>query len=109
MIAVAEERGGTTPFNLLPVSNGGSTDSAGVHGHAAGTPFELCDWWVRYISPPGGVVCDPFCGSGTTGIAALKRGRSFVGIEKMLAYYEVASSRLAAAQQSTPLFTETSA
>ncbi len=48
--AKAEERGGVSPFNVLPICNASSTDSAGSHGHGAGTPFDLCDWWVRYIS-----------------------------------------------------------
>lgn len=42
----------------------------------------------------GGVVLDPFMGSGTTGVAALKTGRNFVGIEKNPKYYEIARRRL---------------
>jgi DNA modification methylase len=109
--SVADEHGGSTPFNLLPLRGTTAKASASSEGHSGTTPEPLCDWWVRYISPPGGVVCDPFTGSGTVGLAALKRGRSFVGIEKMPEYYEIASVRFAAAQQSQslPLFTETSA
>jgi DNA modification methylase len=111
--AAAEDRGGTTPFNVLPIPNSDSSKGTGSNGHSAATPFDVCDWWVRYISPPSGVVCDPFCGSGTVGLAVLKRGRSFVGVEKMPEYYEIASARLAAAQQAQlqflPLFTEASA
>lgn len=98
----AERRGGVTPFNLLPV---GSDGKEGKTKHAARTPLALCDWWVRYISPPEGVVCDPFMGSGTTGIAALKRGRSFIGIEKMPEYFAIAERRIAAARDATPLLT----
>jgi site-specific DNA-methyltransferase (adenine-specific) len=43
-------------------------------------------------------------GSGTSGIAALKQGRSFIGIEKVLAYYEIAKKRLAEAASAGPLF-----
>jgi DNA modification methylase len=91
--AAAVERGGVTPFNLLPVGVT-SHDSAGAHGHGAGTPLKLADWWTRYICPPGGVVADWFTGSGTMGLAALQNGCSFVGIEKMPKYYEVARQRL---------------
>jgi site-specific DNA-methyltransferase (adenine-specific) len=76
---------------------------AGENGHSAGTPFQLCDWWVRYISPPDGLVCDPFMGSGTTGLAALKRGRRFIGIERDAGYFATAERRLAEQQSSMPL------
>jgi hypothetical protein len=102
---VADERGGVTPFNLLPMSNGSSTNSAGAHGHGAGTPLALCSWWVRYICPPGGTVLDPFSGSGTVGLAAQQHGCSYVGIEKMPEYHAIAQRRLAEAQG--PLFAGT--
>jgi hypothetical protein len=97
----AEERGGVTPFNLFPISGagGGPTDS-----HAASTPKHLADNWVRYISPPGGVVCDPFMGVATVGRAALNRGRSFVGIESFPKYFPIAERLLAEAQAALPLF-----
>lgn len=93
------ERGGVTPFNVLPIANSNSSNSAGSHGHGAGTPYLLADWWTRYISPPGGTILDPFTGSGTMGLAALDRGRSFVGIERDPGYFAIAESRIAAAQQ----------
>jgi DNA modification methylase len=88
-------RGGVTPFNVLPIPVGDSRHSAGAHGHGAGTPLALCDWWCRYLVPLGGVVLDPFCGSGTTGVAALRRGCTFVGVEKEAAYVEISRKRLA--------------
>jgi DNA modification methylase len=93
----AARRGGVTPFNVFPTTHGqGKSGSvAGSFGHGAGTPLAICDWWVRYISPPDGTILDPFMGSGTVGIAALNRGRSFVGIEKMAKYHALASRRLA--------------
>lgn len=95
--AVADERGGVTPFNLLPVSNSSSSESTGHHGHGAGTPLPLAAWWTRYICPDGGVLLDPFTGSGTMGIAALQHGASFIGVEKMPEYVEIARRRLDAA------------
>lgn len=79
---VSIERGGTTPFNVLPFPNANSQTSAGANGHGAGTPLKLADWWTRYICPLGGTVCDPFMGSGTMGIAAIENRCNFVGIEK---------------------------
>jgi DNA modification methylase len=97
-VAAADERGGTTPFNLLPVANANSTNSAGSHGHGAGTPLAVCDWWIRYISPPGGIVLDPFMGSGTTGVACQRLGRSFIGIEIDPVYHAIAKRRIKAEQ-----------
>ena len=97
-------RGGVTPFNLLKANNANSRSSSGAHGHGAGTPFEVCDWWVRYLTPPGGRVLDPFNGCGTTGLAADKRGMTYVGIEQERDYINATIDRLKAAQQSAPLF-----
>jgi hypothetical protein len=82
------ERGGATPFNLLEVAGRGG------HGHAAATPHDLGDWWVRYLCPEGGTVLDPFLGSGTTALAALDLGRKAVGIERDPGYFDVAVRRL---------------
>lgn len=92
--AVADERGGVTPFNVLPIANADSKSSAGVHGHGAGTPLKLADWWTRYICPPGGIVLDMFAGSGTMGLAAIQNQCNFIGIEKMPKYYKVMCERL---------------
>ena len=87
--AAADERGGVTPFNLLPLAN---TTPATAHG--ATTPLELCAWWIRYLCPPGGSVLDPFSGSGTVGLAALRNGCGFIGVERDTAYFEIARRRL---------------
>jgi len=49
------------------------------------------------LVPQGGVVLDPFMGSGTTGVAALAEGRRFVGVEMTQHYYDVATRRIATA------------
>jgi site-specific DNA-methyltransferase (adenine-specific) len=89
-----EKNGGAVPFNVLPIGNTNSTNSAGSHGHGAGTPQALTDWWIRYLCPPGGVVVDPFMGSGTTGIGAAKYGNSFIGCEKMPKHFNTSRQRL---------------
>jgi hypothetical protein len=86
-------RGGTTPFNLLACGSDGRW-SGGVDGHPASTPLALCHWWVRYLCPPGGLVLDPFAGSGTTLLAALAEGRRAVGIERSPDYCKTARRRL---------------
>lgn len=80
--AVSDERGGVTPFNLLPAANTSSNRGSGGQGHGAGTPYELAAWWIRYICPPGGVVLDPFGGAGTMAEAARDQDRRCILIEK---------------------------
>jgi 16S rRNA G966 N2-methylase RsmD len=87
------ERGGVTPFNVFPLGSDGRW-SGGTDGHPASTPLALCDWWLRYVCPPGGAVLDPFAGSGTTGVAALRQGKTFVGVEKQSEYVAIARKRL---------------
>lgn len=60
--------------------------------HPAPFPEELADRVVT--SAPGTMVCDPFSGSGTTALAALKAGKHFIGIDQSAAYCEMAKKRL---------------
>jgi DNA modification methylase len=88
------DRGGSTPFNLLPISNTEAWSSSSSVGHGAGTPYALCDWWVRYLVPRGGLVLDPFFGAGTVGQAVTDNRSRIVGIERMRKYARLAASRL---------------
>lgn len=63
--------------------------------HAAQKPISVMNWLVNAVSKPGELICDPFCGSGTTGIAATKSGRRFHGIESDPETLELARRRLA--------------
>jgi site-specific DNA-methyltransferase (adenine-specific) len=57
---------------------------------------------VRYACPEGGLVLDPFCGSGTTGVACANVGRRFIGVERELDYAEVAALRVTDAEGQPP-------
>jgi len=89
----ADERGGTTPFNLLPVPTGGQP--GGAEHHPAATPYDVAAWWCRYILPPQGVLLDPMCGSGTMLVAGLNHGASqVIGIDKEKKYLQTARRRI---------------
>ena len=50
------------------------------------------EWCLKWVS--GEVICDPFMGSGTTGVAAINMGRKFIGIEREPKYFEIACKRI---------------
>jgi site-specific DNA-methyltransferase (adenine-specific) len=62
--------------------------------HPAPMPADLARHLVSLTCPRGGLVLDPFAGSATTGLAALERGRRFLGIEAFEPYFEEAQRRL---------------
>ena len=71
----------------------------GIGRHNQAMPIALVQQLVEYYSDPGDVVLDPFMGSGTTAIACMRTGRSFVGFEKNPKYYDVIQKRLKAEEE----------
>lgn len=75
--------------------------------HQTQKPIDLMEKLVRVVSPPDGIVLDPFMGSAATGCAAIKAGRRFVGIERDPEHFETACRRIAEVQgDAGPLFGE---
>jgi site-specific DNA-methyltransferase (adenine-specific) len=72
--------------------------------HPTVKPIALMRYLCRLVTPPSGTVLDPLAGSGSTGIAGLKEGFNFLGIELNPEYAELARRRIAHAQG--PLFAE---
>ena len=72
--------------------------------HPAVYPPELPEKAIRAWSDPGDLVCDPFCGSGSTGVAAVRTGRRFIGFEREPQWCELSRRRIGAT--TAPLFTE---
>jgi site-specific DNA-methyltransferase (adenine-specific) len=70
--------------------------------HPAQKPLGLMRDLVRDFSNPGELVCDPTCGAGTTGVAALDLGRRFLGFEVRADWAEVARARIAGIGLLTP-------
>ena len=62
--------------------------------HPAVFPVALPDFFIRLLCPPDGIVCDPFAGSGTTAVAALRLHRNIVLIDKQKAYLQIAEGRI---------------
>jgi site-specific DNA-methyltransferase (adenine-specific) len=68
--------------------------NSGKSGHPAEKPVELMRHLVRLVAPDGGVIVDPFMGSGTTGVAAQAEGCDFIGIEREQRWLEIAKQRI---------------
>jgi len=66
-------------------------------GHPSPKPECLMRWLVEELSEPGDTIIDPFCGSGTTGVACMQTGRKFIGIEIDENYAAIARRRIAEA------------
>jgi site-specific DNA-methyltransferase (adenine-specific)/modification methylase len=66
----------------------------GAVAHPTQKPVKVLSRLVELAAPPGGVIFDPFMGVGSTGVAALSLGRSFVGIELEKKYYEASVKRM---------------
>jgi DNA modification methylase len=62
--------------------------------HPTVKPTDLMAYLVRLVTPKGGVVLDPFMGSGSTGKAAVREGMQFVGIERESEYFDIAKARI---------------
>lgn len=67
---------------------------AGRNQHVTVKSIELMHYLCRLITPPAGIILDPFMGSGSTGLAALGEGFSFIGIDQDAGYVELARQRL---------------
>jgi site-specific DNA-methyltransferase (adenine-specific) len=78
-----------------PRAGAGCTSGA-RNNHPTVKPIALMRYLVRLVTPPGGLVLDPFTGSGTTGVAALREGMAFVGCEQSEDYIKIATARLRA-------------
>lgn len=70
--------------------------------HITEKPLEVLEQVVE-IAPPGGLIVDPFAGSGTTGVAALRQGRRFMGVEYDRRFVEVSAARCWNTQRMAPL------
>ena len=74
--------------------------------HPTQKPLALMKWCIDQAGNPK-TILDPFMGSGTTGVAAVQMGRSFIGIEREQKYFDIACQRIENAQRQVSLFEPT--
>ena len=79
------------------------TEAAEKNGHPCPKPLASWGWLVDKVSQLFEIVCDPFMGSGTTGVACVNLGRKFIGIEREPKYYDIARRRISEALSSPRL------
>lgn len=77
-----------------------SSSERGDSNHPTMKSIKLMSYLCRLVTPPNGIVLDPFMGSGSTGLAAQKEGFRFIGIEKEKEYFEIAEKRIKAPEVS---------
>lgn len=75
----------------------GTTGEPRANNHPTVKPTDLMRYLARLVTPPGGVVLDPFMGSGSTGKAAMLEGFRFIGIERDEQYMSIARARIGGA------------
>jgi len=66
------------------------------NNHPTVKPIELMKYLIKLITPPGGIVLDPFNGSGSTGCAAVELGHEYIGCELDPDYVDITNKRIAA-------------
>ena len=84
----------TNVWSFLPPYRQPGRAGKGIYNHPTEKPIEVMKRLVEMLTPPGGIVLDPFCGSGTTALACKELGRNYICIEKELEYYQIACNRL---------------
>jgi hypothetical protein len=92
-----------TELVRIPWTNFTVTHRA-VTDHPCERPVDLYEWCIKYLPQPIESVLDPFLGSGSCGVAAIRMGRKFIGIEREPKYFDIACRRIEQAQAQGKLF-----
>jgi len=83
-----------TADGTMLTGSGNERTTSRANIHPTVKPTDLMRYLCRLVTPPGGVVLDPFMGSGSTGKAAALEGFQFIGIERDAEYFEIAKARI---------------
>lgn len=91
-------------FLIIRLQHGGAINADGPvpREHPTQKPVRLMEWCISLV--PGVVVLDPYMGSGTTGVACVRTGRKFIGIEIERRYFDIAVKRIERAFEDQALF-----
>lgn len=92
------DSGSAARFFYCPKAN--KKDREDGNTHPTVKPTDLMAYLCRLVTPPSGIILDPFMGSGSTGKAAVREGFNFIGIDKEEEYVAIASKRLHVIQRS---------
>ena len=84
----------------MKTGSGNDRNVAYKNNHPTVKPVKLMQYLVRLVTPKGKVCLDPFFGSGTTGIACIKEGMNYIGIEREADYIKIANARIKAIESS---------
>ena len=77
-----------------------------IREHPTQKPVGVMEWCIKHLPDNTETILDPFMGSGTTGVACVKLGRKFIGIELEERYFEIACKRVEEAYRQGDLFVE---
>lgn len=88
-----DERGGSAA-RFFYCAKAARSERGEGNDHPTVKPVSLMRYLVRLVCRPGGLILDPFCGSGTTGVACREEGMDFIGIEREPHYAEIARARI---------------
>ena len=72
----------------------GSEKAPAKNSHPCIKPIALMEYLIKMVTPKGGIVLDPFAGSGSTGVACIKNGFGFIGIEREEEYVKICKARM---------------
>ena len=86
------DAGGASRFFYCPKTSKSDRSEGNIHPTVK--PTDLMGYLIRLVTPKGGVVLDPFMGSGSTGKGAVREGMVFIGIERESEYFEIAEARI---------------
>lgn len=94
LFEIFKEQGVADAYRFFYCAKPSGEERKSGNGHPTMKPISLMQYLVRLVTPPQGVVLDPFMGTGTTGIAAVNENLSFVGIEREPDYFATSYRRI---------------
>jgi len=103
--SLLNDSGSAARFFYCPKASKSERNMGGINNnHCTVKPLSLMQYLVRLVTPPNGIVLDPFLGSGTTAMAAVSEGFRYIGIEREQDYCSIAARRIESELNQTDIF-----